>query len=133
VSNTTHTNSISAYLYTALPAFGSLCEPKGSQQGHLKKRVREMGERRVWGREHIIMRKQYMNFQFKVKGISIRRFSLGLTITEEKIGRSAYMVRIAWCRCLSRGIDGGCHFLRCPYEYVNINFNPSFHMILLFG
>jgi hypothetical protein len=87
----------------------------------------------VWGREHIILRKHHMNFQFKVKGISIRRSNLGLTIIEDKIGRSACMVRIAWCRCSSRGIDGGSHFLRCPYAYVNINFNPLFHMILLFG
>jgi hypothetical protein len=29
------------------------------------------------------------------------------------------------------GIDGGRHFFRCPYAYVNINSNPLFYMILL--
>jgi hypothetical protein len=58
-----------------------------------------------------------MNFRYKVKVISIRRFGLGLTITGEKIGRSACMVRIAWCKCWSRGIDGGRRLFRCPYAY----------------
>jgi hypothetical protein len=72
-----------------------------------------MREQRVWGRDlqfvmmghlaPIILKKQHMNFQYKVKVISIRRFSLGLTITGEKIDRSASMVRIAWCICSSRG------------------------------
>jgi hypothetical protein len=51
----------------------------------------------------IILRRRFLTFQFKVKEISTKRLDLGLTITREKIGRSACMVRIAWCRCLSRG------------------------------
>jgi hypothetical protein len=51
----------------------------------------------------IILRRRFSTFQFKVKEISTKRLDLGLTITREKIGRSACMVRIAWCRCSSRG------------------------------
>jgi hypothetical protein len=47
------------------------------------------------------LKMQFLTFQFKVK--EIKRLDLGLTITREKIGRSACMVRIAWCRCSSRG------------------------------
>jgi hypothetical protein len=34
----------------------------------------------------IILRKQHMNFQFKVEWILLRRFGLGITIRGEKIG-----------------------------------------------
>jgi hypothetical protein len=32
---------------------------------------------------------------------------------------------------VERGIDGGRCFFRCPYAYVNINYNPLFYKILL--
>jgi hypothetical protein len=51
----------------------------------------------------IFLKRQFLTFQFKVKEISTKRIDLGLTIIGEKIGRSACMVRIAWCRCSSRG------------------------------
>jgi hypothetical protein len=46
-----------------------------------------------------------------------------------------------WSKCMhgedclvhmfvERGIDGGRCFFRCPYAYVNINYNPLFYMIL---
>jgi hypothetical protein len=49
------------------------------------------------------LRRRFLTFQFKVKEISTKRLDLGLTIIGEKIGRSECMVRIAWCRCSSRG------------------------------
>jgi hypothetical protein len=51
----------------------------------------------------IFLRRRFLTFQFKVKEISTKRLDLGPTITREKIGRSACMVRIAWCKCSSRG------------------------------
>jgi hypothetical protein len=53
----------------------------------------------------IFLRRRFLTFQFKVKEISTKRLDLGPTITGEKIGRSACMVRIAWCKCSSRGGD----------------------------
>jgi hypothetical protein len=51
----------------------------------------------------VFLKRLFLTFQFKVKVISTKRLDLGLTITGEKTGRSACMVRIAWCRCPSRG------------------------------
>jgi hypothetical protein len=51
----------------------------------------------------IFLKRRFLTFQFKVKKISTNRLDFSPTIIREKIGRSACMVRIAWCRCSSRG------------------------------
>jgi hypothetical protein len=84
------------------------------------------------------LRRQLTIFQFKVKGISTKRFDLGLTITGKKIGQIVCMVRITWCKCSSRGDRRRSAFLQMSlcirncyfYFFVSIWFYSSVKLTL---